>query len=162
MKVLWPFLVTLACGAPTRGASGDGTEHAMNQQTTPALVESTLSVQRGEATATVVVRAEGPVADSPHVVVAAAQAWLLSGRARLSAGDAAGAWAASQSGLTELGSRYLDPVKVDDTGQKLAAAKMSFDEGDVADAATVALGALESRIRQYQRRYAAEVVRVGG
>lgn len=125
-------------------------------------VESTLEATRGGATARVTVRATGPVTDSPHLVVAAARAWLSSGRARLAAGGAAGAWEASQQGLSELGNAYRDPRTIDDTGQKLSAAKMSHKAGNVADAATIALTALESRISQYQRKHAAEVVAISG
>ena len=92
------------------------------------------------------------VVDGGHERLGAARAWLEVGTKLLDGGLAGEAWASALDGLEELGEDYAAPTAIDDTTLKLAAAEEQYDEGNVADAASVALRVLETRVSLYEAR----------
>lgn len=103
--------------------------------------------ERNGVAAEVSVR-DGASADE-HEALAGARAWLALGSRLVQAGDAAAALAAARSGIDELGRTYRAAGVKDDTALKLAAAGEREAEGELEDAATVALRVLETRTRLY-------------
>lgn len=75
-----------------------------------------------------------------------ARAALAAADALIAAADHDGAYAAALRGIDALGIRYAARFVKDDTDMHLDIARMTYDEGDVAGAATAATAVLRSRI----------------
>jgi hypothetical protein len=114
-------------------------------------VSPVVRAERDGVAAEVSVR-DGAAADE-HEALAGARAWLALGSRLAESGDAAAALAAARSGIDELGRSYRAAGVKDDTALKLAAADEREEEGELEDAATVALRVLETRTQLYLRSH---------
>ena len=117
-------------------------------------------IEGASAMGTVVVKGkdEPRAGKTQHARLAGARAWLALGEKLLEGGDAEAAISCAHKGLEELGDSYSDPLILDDTELKLAAAEDRIDSGHKEDGAVTMLAVLAGRLSMYKNLHKDEVV----
>lgn len=70
----------------------------------------------------------------------------------LEKGNAREAYSVSSKGIEVIGDSYFNEEALDDTGMNNALADGSFERGDIADAASLKIQVLDSRVQSYRER----------